>query len=98
MAEDIPHSNPYIRDMEIVWDEPKRQANLAKHGMDFVDLDLRFFEEAVIGPAKNGRRLAVGRLGGIVTVVFVHLGTEGISVISMRPGSARERKNHGETL
>jgi uncharacterized DUF497 family protein len=28
--------------MKIVWDEPKRLANLARHGMDFADLDETF--------------------------------------------------------
>ncbi len=30
--------------MLIVWDEPKRKANLAKHGMDFADLDAEFLQ------------------------------------------------------
>jgi len=28
--------------VKIVWDEPKRLANLDKHGLDFADLDLGF--------------------------------------------------------
>jgi uncharacterized DUF497 family protein len=31
-------------------------------------------------------------------VVFVTLGTEALSVISMRPASVRERKDHDEAL
>ena len=30
-------------------------------------------------------------LKGVVTVVFARLGTEGISIISMRPASRKER-------
>jgi uncharacterized DUF497 family protein len=31
--------------VKIVWDEPKRLANIAKHdGLDFTDLDEGFFE------------------------------------------------------
>jgi uncharacterized protein len=79
--------------MKIVWDEPKRLANIARHGMDFVDLDEVFFEGSVIVPAKTGRLNAVGRHhGGIILVVFVALGTEGLSVISMRPASRKERR------
>ena len=78
--------------MEIVWDEPKRAANIEIHGMDFVDLDEAFFDNSVIAPAKLGRLIAVGRHhGGIITVVFVTLGTEGLSIISMRPASRKER-------
>lgn len=76
----------------IVWDEPKRQTNLAKHGLDFADLDETFFLASVVVPAKNGRYMAIGRLAdGTVAVVFATLGTEGVSVISMRPTSKKER-------
>jgi uncharacterized protein len=79
--------------MKIVWDEPKRQANIANHQMDFADLDETFFEESVIVPAKLGRLIAVGRHhSGVILVVFVMLGTEGLSVISMRPASRKERR------
>jgi uncharacterized DUF497 family protein len=79
--------------MKIVWDEPKRMANIARHGMDFVDLDEAFFEGSVIVPAKFGRLTAVGRHNrGVIVVVFVKLGTEGLSVVSMRPASRKERR------
>ena len=80
--------------MKIVWDEPKRLANIAKHdGLDFADLDEAFFETSMVLPGKDNRLIAIGRLAsGVVVVVFVALGTEGISVISMRPASRKERK------
>ncbi|KQO51636.1 BrnT family toxin [Sphingomonas sp. Leaf257] len=78
--------------MMIVWDEPKRAANLAKHGIDFADIDDAFFLSAMIGEAKQGRWFAVGRLNGVITVIFATLGTEGLSIISARPASAKERK------
>ena len=80
--------------MKIVWDEPKRLANIAKHdGINFTDLDEGFFERSMIIPGRGNRLIAVGRLAdGIVVVVFVVLGAEGVSVISMRPASRKERK------
>ena len=79
--------------MRIVWDEPKRLANIARRGMDFADLDQAFFEGSVIVPAKLGRQIAVGRHHSeIILVVFVALGTEGLSVVSMRPASRKERR------
>ena len=76
----------------IVWDEPKRLINLAKHGLDFADLDEWFFLGAVTVPAKDGRHLAIGRLAdGTIAVVFAVLGSEAVSVISMRPASRKER-------
>jgi uncharacterized protein len=49
--------------MKIVWDEPKRAKNLATHGLDFVSLDVEFFAEAIVVPAKLGRQMAIGILG-----------------------------------
>ncbi len=78
--------------MKIVWDEPKRLANLAKHGLDFADLNSDFFSEAAVGSTGKGRFVAVGEWAGIViTVIFRPLGAEAISVISMRPASRKER-------
>ena len=79
--------------MRVVWDEPKRLANIASHGMDFADLDDAFFEGSVVVPAKLGRQIAIGRhRRRMILVVFVALGTEGLSVVSMRPASRRERR------
>ncbi len=78
--------------MKIVWDEPKREANLAKHGLDFASLTLGFFENSKVLPAKNNRLQAIGRLeDGTIVVIFVTLGTEALSVISMRPARKDER-------
>lgn len=79
--------------MKIVWDEPKRQTNLAKHGMDFADLTLEFFLSAHVDAAKEGRFVAVGELNGqaVVAVVFKPLGSEALSVISMRRANRKER-------
>ena len=86
--------------MEIVWDEPKRIANLDKHGLDFADLDETFFDNALVIPSnsksksksKSKRWVAIGvNVHGVVVVVFARLGREGISIISMRPASRSER-------
>ena len=77
----------------IVWDEPKRQSNLATRGLDFADLDEAFFLEAVVVPARDGRFMAVGWFGeAVLAVVFAPLGTEGLSVISMRAADRKERE------
>ncbi|MFG6083795.1 BrnT family toxin [Paracoccus litorisediminis] len=76
----------------IVWDEPKRQINLAKHGLDFADLNEEFFLSSMVVPSKERRHMAIGRLSdGTIAVVFATLGSEGVSVISMRPASKKER-------
>ncbi len=79
--------------MKIVWDPPKRLANMAKHRLDFASLTEEFFADARIISAKGGRYLAIGEdVNGVVCVVFAILGLEAISVISMRPASPKERK------
>lgn len=79
--------------MKIVWDEPKREQNLAKHGMDFASLTVEFFEASMVLPAKEGRLVAIGELNGqiVIAVVFKPLGSEALSIISMRPASRKER-------
>ena len=86
--------------MKIVWDEPKRLANLEKHGLDFADLDEAFFENALVAPGNMPKRWrAIGvNAGGAIVVVFVRLGREGGSIISMRPASKNERDLYHESL
>lgn len=79
--------------MKIIWDEPKRLANLYRRGLDFASLDIGFFETSVIVPAKKGRSMAVGRFEGrTIAVVFTFLGTEAVSVVSMRVAGKKERR------
>jgi len=83
--------------MKIPWDEPKRLANLDKHGLDFADLNETFFDNALVLPSYNKRWRGIGKnIRGVVVVVFVTLGKEAVSVISMRPASRYERKLYAE--
>ncbi|MEH3145084.1 MAG: hypothetical protein PGN34_06985 [Methylobacterium frigidaeris] len=80
--------------MVIVRDEPKRLANLGKHGLDFARLDPGFFLSAVVRAGHSGRFLALNRHEGLpVAVVFRPLGSEAISLISLRPARADERRS-----
>jgi uncharacterized protein len=79
--------------MKIVFDENKRILNLQKHGLDFCDVEVEFFEHALITNAKDGRLLAVGFLvADLIATIFVRLGSQGLSIISMRSASRKERK------
>lgn len=85
--------------MLIIWDEPKRETNLAKHGLDFADARERFaFEEAVIVPSYAGtdgraRFVALNELDGrLVAAVFSPLGAEALALISLRPANRKERR------
>ncbi|MDX8510617.1 BrnT family toxin [Mesorhizobium captivum] len=78
--------------MKIVWDEPKRVTNLENRGLDFADLDIEFFAASIVLPAKAGRLMAIGEFRQtIIAVIFKPLGSEAISVISMRRASRKER-------
>lgn len=80
--------------MRITYDEAKRQSNIAKHGMDFAVLEFEFFMSCRIEATKQGRFLAIGTLHEtlVIAVIFRPLGTEAISVVSMRRASTKERK------
>ena len=41
--------------MKIVWDEPKRQVNLATHGLDLADAEWFDWETAIVVPGHPGR-------------------------------------------
>ncbi|SEP32127.1 hypothetical protein SAMN04487843_11149 [Methylobacterium sp. ap11] len=85
--------------MRIEWDEPKRRANLQKHGLDFADITAQFdFATAVLletRPSRTGRGrfklIGWFRSRLIVVVVASPLGTEAFSVISLRPANLKER-------
>lgn len=83
--------------MQIVYDERKRRSNIEKHGYDFADLTLEFFDGALVAPAKAARFKAVGRFGSrLVAIVFSPLGREGIAIVSMRTASRGERMRYAE--
>ena len=81
--------------MQSTWDEQKRQSNLAKHGLDFMDAH-KVFAGAIILFEDNrfayGEKhmVAIGLLG-IAVVVVVHVDDDDtIHIISMRRASKNE--------
>ena len=82
--------------MRFIWHEPKRQANLKKHGLDFADAERVFsgptftFEDDREAYGEQ-RWVTLGLLGEKV-VVIVHTETEEeIRVISMREADKNEQ-------
>jgi uncharacterized DUF497 family protein len=84
--------------MKLEWDERKRRTNLAKHGIDFAELEPLFR-----GPISNQadrrreygepRSIAVGRLGEIiVSVVYTWRGSTR-RIISARRADRDERED-----
>lgn len=84
--------------MKISFDEYKRLVNLKNRDLDFADLDDEFFAQSWVVPAKEGRLKAIGKYRGLtLAVIFRPLGSEAISVISMRRASQKEREIHGQS-
>lgn len=85
--------------MLVVWDEPKRQSNLLKHGLDFADFEAGFdFETAIVErarPSSTGsvRVRIIGVFEGriVVAAIITPLGQEAMSIISLRRASRNER-------
>lgn len=92
--------------MTTIWDEPKREANLAKHGLDFADFDTHFDGETALirptRPSQNGREryMVIGDWNGerVVAVIVSPLGTEAISLVSLRNASPVERAAYDRHL
>lgn len=86
--------------MRILWDEPKRLSNLAKHGLDFAEITEEFdFDQAILlpaqpSPAGAARVRIIGKLRGerLVAIIASALGSEALSIVSLRPASQKERK------
>ncbi len=77
------------------WDESKRLANLAKHGVDFRDLEGLAWDEALVFEDRRReygetRLIAMAPLGArLHVVVFVERGGER-RIISARKANSRE--------
>ena len=78
-----------IRATNFTWDETKRQANIAKHGLDFADAEKVFAGPIVLYEDDRSdygeqRMVRIGLLDYLV-VLIVHVETEDtIRIISMR--------------
>jgi uncharacterized DUF497 family protein len=82
----------------LTWDEPKRRANLVKHGLDFADAERFEMDTALVMPSRAGRYIAIGLLDDtVIAIVIKPLGIEATAIISMRPASRRERMLYAQT-
>ena len=81
------------------WDEAKRQANRAKHGVDFAQIDGFDWATAVTREDTRGdygerRFLSTGLIEGRLHVCIWTVRAEGMRLISLRKANARERVRH----
>ncbi len=86
------------------WDEAKRTANLAKHGIDFVDVPEMFAGPMLGGPDirkdySEARHLGFGFIRGrLMAVVFTERNHDTLRIISARKANNREKANFKEAL
>jgi hypothetical protein len=81
------------------WDDNKRRANVAKHGIDFVDATEVFADAEQFtyrSPHRSEERyISVGLARGRLTaVVFTQRGDK-LRIISARPARRNEREHYG---
>ena len=87
----------------INWDQRKRQANLKKHGFDFVDANEVFdgvtftYEDGRIAYEEQ-RFVTLGSLRGTVVSIVHTEHDDHIRVISMRKATRREREIYFENI
>ena len=89
--------------MMIVYGETKRLANLDKHGLDMDDFAEGFdFRSAIrfgAHASTSGRRrfALIGWFRGelVVVAIISPLGSEALSLVSLRPANVKERARYG---
>ncbi|MDD1517891.1 BrnT family toxin [Bradyrhizobium sp. WBAH10] len=65
--------------------------------MDFADLNETFFDNALVLATHGSRWRAIGiNIRGVISVIFATRGAEGVSIVSMRPASRKERRLYEE--
>jgi uncharacterized DUF497 family protein len=86
--------------MEFEWDEGKRAVNLAKHGLDFADVERFDWGAAAIGrdlrvDYGEERFTAYGVMDGrLVVIVFTHR-LNATRIVSLRRANRKERRIYG---
>ncbi|MBI3702261.1 MAG: BrnT family toxin [Rhizobiales bacterium] len=81
------------------WDDNKRRANVAKHGLDFVDATEVFADprqHTYRSPHQSGeeRFVSIGNVRGrLIAVVFTQRGNK-LRIISARPVRRNEREQY----
>ena len=84
--------------MTLEWDENKRKANLAKHGIDFLDVKPVFYDPCKVEKNDNRkdygeiRANTIGKFQDEIIVTVTHTDRSGvIRIISARQADKKER-------
>lgn len=90
--------------MRFTYGQPKRQANIAKHGIDLAEFEMAFsfdrFLTIMIKSSRTGRKRfkLIGSWHGqtVVVAIVSPLGSEAIDVVSVRLANAKEKARYAE--
>ncbi len=94
----------YTCPVRFEWDEAKRQANIAKHGIDFRDVREMFTSLMLVGTDDRKdygetRKIGFGFIRGrLMAVAFTERQPNVIRIISARKANAREETYYQEAL
>lgn len=85
--------------MNFEWDEAKRQTNILKHGVDFLDAAAIFENDTFeIGDDREDygeeRWIAIGHVEGVVYKVVYTMRDDVIRIISAQKASRRDRERY----
>lgn len=100
---DVHTHRMYNHIVRFEWDEAKRAANIARHGIDFLDLPEIFTGPMLIGPDDRKdygevRKIGFGFIRGrLMTVVFTERGKV-TRIISARKANKREEAHYKEAI
>ena len=85
-------------ELKYEWDEAKRAANIAKHGVDFTAMEAFEWETAAIELDDNEeeRWTAKGFIGVRLHVVVYTERGESVRIISLRKARPREERSYAE--
>ena len=87
-----------ILSVPLEWDDAKRESNIQRHGLDFVDAWEVFLAPMLTAPDTRAdygeeRTVGIGFLRGLVVViVFTERDPDVIRVISLRKATSHERQ------
>lgn len=90
--------------MHFEWDETKRKTNIAKHGIDFIDVPEMFGSLMLVGTDSRKeygeiRKIGFGFIRGrLMTVAFTEREPNSIRIISARKANTREEAYYQEAV
>ena len=100
---DVVTPRSYTLKVRFDWDEEKREANLRKHGLDFIGIEALFAGPTVTAEDDRldygeQRFLTLGLLQGEIVMVVHTERSEAIRIISVRKALRREQELFFSTI